>query len=1000
VGNLFDHARPRDDVRAGELTDARFAASLEEVAAGSAPEAYGDAVTFFSATYPSAGLKTLLNEALGRLGGGRPDGASVIRLETSLGGGKTHNLIALLHAARDKLPAERATEFMDPDLLPKAPVARIGVFVGTSESATSFVDADGNAAKTPWGYLALQLGGQTAYELLREDDEALRAPGSSRLKKVLGQEPCLLLIDEIARFYTVAKAVRVGDSTLARQMTAFLMALMEAVDGLPHACLIITTTGLTDAFGEDTADVLAAIEEARSLMARKELVLHPSEEADLPRILARRLFDTIPAGASAPVAQAYAAAADAGEAAGLDLPDSMTGAAWAAEIGRTYPFHPSLIRVLDKRLSTIPNFQRTRGALRLLARVVRRMWDGHVVTDLIHPHHVDLSDNAIAADLSSRLGRGEFEPVIRADIASQAGGEPSHAEDVDARLGAQFARKLACTAYLYSLTRDVPAVPATELFGAVLAPGDDTNVLQKALDGLEKACWYLHADTRGFRFSTEASLVKLIQEAEAQVPITTARDRATKLLAEHYKDGTLKVRRAWEDAKVPDNANDAWLVVLHWDDFHADHGVDPKADAPSKVRDMWEKTSSGGVREFRNRLVFLAPSAGTHDAMIRAVRSHLALETLAKNADTIAALGPEKVKELREKEKESSLTAKIAVCNHVNVLYVPVPNGLDTIELDVVTSGSARLNQSDAVLDRLAAMDKTLVAGDKPIDPGLVKTKLGALLNSPQPTEELGRAFARRTDLRMVLDRAQLVNLVGAGVRNGHWEYQDPQRGADGWATKERPAAAIRLAEDTFLHPVGSAPAPEAAPCAFGCGKPVHPGRDCDEAPGSGTGPIAKPKPLPAASSFSGTGQAGPAFAAARATAAAAGRNCLVSLDVRIDHLGAGAGAEVARLHSLVPGAMPGEPKVIYDLEVSVALSSPEDSATVAFHGSPGDYGPLRDAVKNLLGPREATLKAGLRVDFADPPDLSGDAVEQLARAASDTGPSKCVITLVTENQA
>ncbi len=99
-----------------------------------------------------------------------------------------------------------------------------------------------------------------------------------------------MLIDEIARYYSVAKGVKVGDSSLAGQTTGSLMALMEAVDGLAHTVLVITTTGLTDAFGEDTADVLLAIDEARSLMARKELVLRPSEEADLPRILACRLF--------------------------------------------------------------------------------------------------------------------------------------------------------------------------------------------------------------------------------------------------------------------------------------------------------------------------------------------------------------------------------------------------------------------------------------------------------------------------------------------------------------------------------------------------------------------------------------------------------------------------------------------------------------------------------------------------------------------------------------
>ena len=162
VDNLFRHVQPRPEVLSGSLTEAIFAASLDEVVEGTAPSAYGDADFFFAATYPSGGLRTLLNEALGRLGGGKPDGASVLRLETSLGGGKTHNLIALFHAAQGRLPRARAGEFMDAGLLPSQPTRQIGVFVGTSTGATSFPERDGVSPRTVWGHLALQVGGRRA----------------------------------------------------------------------------------------------------------------------------------------------------------------------------------------------------------------------------------------------------------------------------------------------------------------------------------------------------------------------------------------------------------------------------------------------------------------------------------------------------------------------------------------------------------------------------------------------------------------------------------------------------------------------------------------------------------------------------------------------------------------------------------------------------------------------------------------------------------------------
>jgi predicted AAA+ superfamily ATPase len=135
--DLFARVQPRDEVLAGALTEAVFAASLDEVVVGAAPATYQDPRTFFAGTHPSSGLRTLLNEALGRLSGHRPDAPSVIRLETSLGGGKTHNLIALYHAARGALDGPTVVEFMDPANLPEGSVEQVGVFVGTGAGATT-----------------------------------------------------------------------------------------------------------------------------------------------------------------------------------------------------------------------------------------------------------------------------------------------------------------------------------------------------------------------------------------------------------------------------------------------------------------------------------------------------------------------------------------------------------------------------------------------------------------------------------------------------------------------------------------------------------------------------------------------------------------------------------------------------------------------------------------------------------------------------------------------
>ena len=171
---------------------------------------------------------------------------------------------------------------------------------------------------------------------------------------------------------------------------------------------------------------------------------------------------------------------------------------------------------------------------------------------LVYLHHVDLADRDIAEDLSSRLDRPKWEPVIRADVASSGGGELAHAERIDERLGGNVARRLATAVYLFSLTQDVPGVPAPELLASVLVPGEDGNLALKALDALEKEAWYLHTDTRGFRFSTEIALPKLILDAQNEISTSKTKQAATDILARQFRDAALKVRRTWEDAKVPD----------------------------------------------------------------------------------------------------------------------------------------------------------------------------------------------------------------------------------------------------------------------------------------------------------------------------------------------------------------------------------------------------------------------------------------------------------------
>ena len=119
---IFDLCEPREDVKKGRARDEEFAADLSRVISGEAEPVYGDPAVFFRYTYPSRGVKNLLETVCRRLSGAGGEMNSVVRLDTQYGGGKTHSLIALIHAVQGMQSVPNASEFLDSSLLPTGPV--------------------------------------------------------------------------------------------------------------------------------------------------------------------------------------------------------------------------------------------------------------------------------------------------------------------------------------------------------------------------------------------------------------------------------------------------------------------------------------------------------------------------------------------------------------------------------------------------------------------------------------------------------------------------------------------------------------------------------------------------------------------------------------------------------------------------------------------------------------------------------------------------------------
>src|SRR5881628_3596715 len=122
------------DVVSEDFSEDIFALDLGPLADGNknVPAVYRDPEHFFRASYLTSGLRSLLQDVLSRLSGGA--GNRVLKLVTPFGGGKSHTLAALLHAARQRKALDVIPEGQE---LPKPGKVRTAVFDGQFYDASN-----------------------------------------------------------------------------------------------------------------------------------------------------------------------------------------------------------------------------------------------------------------------------------------------------------------------------------------------------------------------------------------------------------------------------------------------------------------------------------------------------------------------------------------------------------------------------------------------------------------------------------------------------------------------------------------------------------------------------------------------------------------------------------------------------------------------------------------------------------------------------------------------
>ena len=402
----------KQDIKEGKYLQAELALDLHAIAEGTARPPYNTPESFFQATHPTTTLKRLLTDTLNHLTGTKPINP-VLLFDAGFGGGKTHAMAAIYYTVKNPTNPEIRK------LLGNSPPVtncRIVVIDGSAYGGKG-VKREQHQFRTLWADFLYQLG-ETI--LAKESDTPEGLPERKDITELLQKQPTLILIDEIPKYLDFVK----DQAELLNKVKHFIHILTLAVCQTENSILIVSVAG--DAYIDAADAVRRELAEAMNILNRKMQPITPVQSQDVPHILKKRLFDKIDPKTAETTAKAYIQLYEQTKA-----PDRYRTVEYQNRMIETYPFHPELIDVLYERLSTLPDFQRTRGALRLLAHVIYRIWQQKENDAfLIHPYHVDLSVSGIVDELTTRLKEGKYANAISSDVYAY-GGRKAKAQQKD-----------------------------------------------------------------------------------------------------------------------------------------------------------------------------------------------------------------------------------------------------------------------------------------------------------------------------------------------------------------------------------------------------------------------------------------------------------------------------------------------------------------------------------------------------------------------------------------
>lgn len=701
-----------------------------------------DADAFFRRNYFTGGLDTLIRAGFDRLSGRSLDRGAYY-LSQSMGGGKTHSLIAFALLAQDDGLRHRYV----PSIAPTATFgsAKVVIFNG-HENPENFL----------WGEIADRLGRPEIMTRFWRD--GAKAPGVEDWVKTLGNEPVLILLDELPSYLQLAEGHTVGNTTLADITIGALERLFNALMQLERACVVVTNL-LDDVFAEGSGKLKTLINTLNKQYGKYAESITPVQQnsGEVFQIIRKKLFDRLPDDDTIEtIAQAYVDELNKAKKVD-DIP--IVPESYIQRIRESYPFHPS-IRDIVQRFKENAGYQQTRALIRILRLAVRNAFQSNEQVFLLGLQHLDFNSPAVLEEI--RKVNPNFVNAISKDVADAGN---AIAEKIDADAGSSTATsvaKLILMASLSTAQNPILGLRRNEVIEYLVDPLTRTSAISGAIDRISGAAEYLFTTPDLYLyFGATANVTSEINNTATSLAEEVVDQQLRTKLEEIFQPKarslyrTVQVLPALDEIKVSDD--EVTLVV-----------VERPPHELKELASWWER------QDRQNRILFVTADQHSLDTLRTIARHMRAMAIVEKAVAARHDRGSTQAKAVEEAKSRAANHFTSAARETFSSLVFPTQHNLREY-------GQFRMQFENMDYRGEEQVLRTLEERGKFYPTARLEKEMAAI--RAEAEDELFDADAvQRSELKRKaaakpgwywLESGGLDHLIDACIRTGHWRLKN-----------------------------------------------------------------------------------------------------------------------------------------------------------------------------------------------------------------------------------